>query len=68
MYNSKCESNMEDIWFQMVDPIWRTRFKKNSYMKIVIDDFCKFLITIVITIVELKIVNPMAINSKCTEF
>ncbi len=46
-----------------MDPIWRTR--KNSYMKIDIRWFCKSLITYtVITIVELKITDPMAMNNK----
>ena len=51
----------------MADPICRTRILKNPYMKINIWWFGKSLITyIVITIVELKVADPMAMNSKCT--
>jgi len=52
----------------MANPIWRTRILKNRYMKIDIWWFCKSLIIYtVITIVELKIADPMPwITNKCT--
>ena len=48
----------------MADPIQRTRILKNPYMNNW--QFCKSLITTVITIVELKITDTMEMNNKCT--